>query len=56
MLVNYGISLGICALDCLVDDPNPNADTRGLITNNVSDREESYISLANSSHDSLGHA
>jgi hypothetical protein len=30
------ILLGICALDYLGDDPNPNPDTPGLIVDDVS--------------------
>ena len=34
--VTNGVSLGICAMDYRNDDPNPNANTRGLIVDNVS--------------------
>ena len=43
--VTNGVSLGICAMDYRSDDPNPNANTRGLIVDNVSRCEESHIRL-----------
>jgi hypothetical protein len=54
--VANGISLGICAMDYLGEVPNPNANTPGLIVDNVSRHEELRICLPICPFDSLGHA
>ncbi len=48
MHVTKGISIGICAMDYRGDDLNPTADTRGLIVDDVSHREQLHILLTNS--------
>ena len=43
-------------MDYCDDDPNPTANTRGLIVDDVSHLEQPHICLSIHSFDSLGHA
>jgi hypothetical protein len=56
MLATNRLSLGICAMDYRNDDPNPNANTPGLIVDNVSRHEELRIRLLIRSFGALDHA
>jgi hypothetical protein len=56
MPVTKGIPIGICAMDYRGDDPDPTADTRGLIVDDVSHREQLHIYLPTHTFASLGDA
>lgn len=42
---NNQLSLGICAMDYVGDDPSPNPDTPGIIVDDVSYIEKQHICL-----------